>query len=766
MTFDQEKFNQTFKKANLNVPRKIRKRNGKYENFDPTKIYRAVELCYSELGRDVHPVSPQELTEQVSTALVTSFKSAQRTVEVIQDLIELRLNMASDFEAARAFIVYREDHARRRIAEIPEEVKKAFAKDSDFLRTPGQQFVFYDKYSRWNNDLNRRETWVETVQRTVDHLRWEVEEHLKTTDAEGLDDSIFDQIHEGILKTNVMPSMRLLAMAGPAVRRNSLSLYNCSYLPVRDIQAFVEALLISMNGCGVGFSVERENVERFPRIRRQRKNIERPIHVIADTTEGWAEALRLGLETWWDGRDIEFDFTLIRPAGSVLFTKGGRSSGPEPLRAMLNKLREIILNRQGSFLRTVDAHYMMCAVGDAAVQGGTRRTAMISLFSPDDYEMMTIKSGPVIDPLLWNANNSIVWGEDITDLEIVETMTTMIKNKSGEPGIFSRRNAQATKPRRRAKAEFGTNPCGEIILRPYGLCNLSQAVCKYGDDEVILSEKVRLATIIGLIQSLSTRFPGLREDWVKNCIDERLLGVDLTAQHTCELTRPGAPDAEGLRDRLVKLAYETAEEYSRKLGINMPASITTNKPAGNSSELLNVESGIHAAHAPYYIRRYTVGVTSPLFKVLRESGVPMEPRVGTTPENATSWIMSIPKKSSPGVLTKREMSAIDQLEFWKLNKIHWTEHNPSVTISYRMDEIVEMIAWVARNKDVVGGVSFLPVDDHVYAQAPYEEIDEATYEKMVAEFPAIAWETVYSFEMDDMTTAAQEQACFAGSCEV
>lgn len=770
MPFQSEKISKAVNAEGLTMPTRIRKRSGSWEKFNPEKIYNAVQRCYDQTGKKPK-VTAQELTERVVAGLASS--KGTKNVEGIQDSIEFCLNTAGDFTHAREFILYREERTKSRSKTIPNAVIDAFAADKNFLPSPGQQFLFYDKYSKYNRDLDggRRETWNETVDRVVDHLRWEVDQHVaaeaaKGNKVEGVSNEVFAEIYDGILKTDVMPSMRLLAMAGPAVRRNSLALYNCSYLPVRDTQAFVEALLISMNGCGVGFSVERENVERFPRIKRQKKNQEVETHYVEDTTEGWAEAVRIGLETWWDGYDIKFDTSFVRPAGSILFTKGGRSSGPEPLEKMLHHLREIVLSRQGSFLRTSDAHLMMCHVGDAAVQGGTRRTAMISLFSQDDHDMLTIKSGPNMDPVLWNANNSAVWAEEQDDLTIMKQMVAMIEGKSGEPGIFSRTNAQNTKPAGRKKAEFGTNPCGEIILRPYGLCNLSQAVSRFGDTEEDLARKIRLATIIGIIQSLSTRFPGMRDEWEKNTVEERLLGVDLTAQHTCEILRPGAEDGDKIRERMRNLTDEVAADYAAKLNINVPAATTTNKPAGNSSELLDVTSGIHAAHAPFYIRRYTVGTHSPLFKVLREAGAPMEPRFGSTPENATSWILSIPRKAAPGVATKKEMTALDQLGYWKLNKIHYTRHNPSVTISYYPDEILDIVSWVCKNKEIVGGLSFLPASDHVYAQAPYEEISEEKYNDLVAAFPDIKWEMIHVYEQEDMTTAAQELACFAGTCEV
>lgn len=764
MSINTHRLEYYVQQAGYELPEHVMKRDGTLAAFDVNRIDAAIERCFSQL--ETRPrVSSHEIAEGAARAVAARAKPGEAPhVESIQDAVEFALLSSGEFEAAKHYILFREQRAgERKEREVPADVRAAFEENKTYLPTPAQQFTYLDKYAKYSWDKGRRETWPETVDRVVDHLRWEVDQHKPGA----ITNETYQLLHDAILNMQIMPSMRLLAMAGPAAQRNSLALYNCSYLPVKDIQSFVEAMLISMAGCGVGFSVEREYIENFPRIKRQKKNQEVPVHVIVDTTEGWGEAIRVGLETWWDGRDVTYDPSGVRPAGAPLRTKGGRASGPEPLLKTLTRLREIVLSRQGSYLRTTDGHFMMCAVGDAAVQGGVRRTAMISLFDWDDYEMRNIKSGPNMDPLLWNANNSAVWPEDISDVDIIQQMLDMVKAKSGEPGIFSRANAQRTRPKRRKKAKFGTNPCGEIMLREYGLCNLSQAICRPGDTEEILAKKVQLATVLGLIQSLSTRFPGMREEWKRNCEDERLIGVDLTAQADCELTRKGAEGGESLRQRLSALTVETSRIYAEMLDINMPAATTCNKPAGNSTEFEGASgNGIHDPHSPFFIRRMTVGAHSPLFKVLRAEGVPMEPQVGSTAETATKWLAEFPKKAPVGTPTKRDVSVIDQLNFWLLNKEHWTEHNPSCTINYREDEVLDMIAWVVKHKDKVGGLSFFPTTDAVYAQTPFEAITEEEYDRRVAEFPDVDYSKIYRYESEDMTTAAQELACFAGSCEV
>lgn len=770
MTVNTAKLEYYIGKAGFKLPTKITKRDGNTVKFDIHRIERAVEACYKDVYSDREDgqapiVNSAVVAENVARTLSVRFKNDTPTVEAVQDAVEFALLSAGDFEAAKHYILYRDQHSQtRKQREVPEYVKQAFDRDKGLFEEPAQLLNFYDKYSRYNWDLGRRETWNETVDRAVDHLRWEVEQHVGGRG--GLSEDLYSEIHSAILNLEVMPSMRLLAMAGPAAQRNSMALYNCSYLPVKDIQSFVEAMHISMAGCGVGFSVEREYVEQFPRIKRQRRNQEIPTHIVDDSTEGWAETLRIGLETWWDGRDVKFDYSFVRPYNAPLKTKGGRASGPEPLRVMMDFLRTTILARQGSFIRTTDAHIMMCAVGEAAVQGGVRRTAMISLFDWDDHEMRNIKASANMNKLLWNANNSAVWPEDVSDIDIMQQMLDMIKTRSGEPGIFSRSNAQRTKPKRRKKAAFGTNPCGEIMLRPYGFCNLSQAVSRPGDTEEDLARKVRLATIIGTIQSLSTRFPGLRDEWKKNAEEERLLGVDLTNQVDCEILRPGAEGGDELRSRLKTYAVDVNAEFAEILGIEPSAAISCNKPAGNSAEVLNAANGIHARKYRWYIRRFTIGASTPIFKVLRDAGVPMEPQVGSDSETATKWIVSVPKKSPEGAPLSEDMSAVDQCEFWLLNKEHWTEHNPSCTITYRSDEVVDLVAWVVKNKDKIGGLSFFPASDAIYAQAPFEEIAQEQYEELIAQFPEIDYSQIYVHELEDMTTAAQELACFAGSCEV
>ncbi|NCC33143.1 MAG: recombinase, partial [Chloroflexia bacterium] len=441
---------QALDQAGMVVPTTIVKRDGRVVPFDIERIENALTRCFASLSRTPR-VAIAELSERVVNILAAQDHGEPPTVEGVQDIVEMVLQAAGEFEAAKHYILYRAEHAKKRVERpIPEEVRQAFAASDQYFPTPLQRFQFFDKYSRFNYDLGRRETWIETVDRSVDYLYELAGARLPA--------ETYARIRQSILEMRSMPSMRLLAMAGPAARRNNIAIYNCSYQPVESIDSFVEALIISMSGCGVGFSVEGRYVENFPRIRRQTGSAPRRM-VVEDSAEGWADALRAGLETWFEGGDIHFDLSHLRPAGAPLRTKGGRASGPEPLRIMLDFVRSRILARQGSFLRPIDAHDMMCSVGNAAVSGGVRRTAMISLFDYDDDEMRLCKNGDFEreNSQRWNANNSAVWPQgSLTQTEFIAQFLGMVESGRGEPGIFNRQAANLLKPARRQAAEFGT----------------------------------------------------------------------------------------------------------------------------------------------------------------------------------------------------------------------------------------------------------------------------------------------------------------------
>ena len=1211
--------------AGIELPSTIIKRDGRVVPFDIERIENALARCFASLSRTPQ-VSIEELSRRVINILAAQQNGSVPTVEGVQDHVELVLQAAGEFEAAKHYILYRAEHAKKRVERpIPDEVRKAFADSDQYFPTALQKFQFFDKYSRFNYEFGRRETWVETVDRSVDFLHELAGPRLPA--------ETYDRVRKAILEMRSMPSMRLLAMAGAAARRNNVALYNCSYQPVESIDSFVEALTISMSGCGVGFSVEGRYVENFPRIRRQQGHAPSRL-VVEDSAEGWAHALRTGLETWFDGGDIHFDLSQLRAAGAALRTKGGRASGPEPLRVMLDFVRSRILARQGSYLRPIDAHDMMCSVGNAAVSGGVRRTALISLFDNDDDDMRLSKNGDFErdNSQRWNANNSAVWPEGgLTQPEFIGQFLEMVQSGRGEPGIFNRQAANAMRPARRQADTYGTNPCitgdtwvaladgrgrariadlaedgrdvdvftvkdgqvvvrtmrnprktgtqvpvfrvrfsdgtqiratanhrfvmldggerttvelqpndaltamrvfsyqkrglpavrkvtydqqgsyrmlqfgrfcksehrliyahhtnepllsgieeqihhndydgrnnhisnltrltaaehaalhrermlgdqnparrlmsqawrnnlskavrgaqngnalpltnveleqaivafvqqlgyrpsceeyvafaranglpqsfqpyrrdyfggtlqetlaaiasrlgfaaapyakrqvkssdlpihyhdgvahvtracevcgnqfavpfnrreqatcslscsqklyyrlhgteqrkqalleahaerrggkrrrqitvyndllfaldrhptkqewadackaqdisaelcrpsspfpswrslqdealatnhrvvsvepdgyedvftgtvdethtffsigderqdlkgrsemayvlswqcGEIVLRPWQFCNLTAAVARHEDSYESLRDKVEVAAIIGTIQSLATHFPGLRPQWQRNGEEERLLGVDITGQ----LDSPIAQDA-GVKERLRHVAIETNRQLSLALGINQSASITCVKPSGNSSQLLNCSSGLHSRWAPYYIRNVRVAAHSPIFKVLRDASVPMDPENGQVPETANTWVIHFPVKSPDGAITRKDRTAIAQCEFWLQNKLYWTEHNPSCTITYQPDEMIDLMKWVWEHRDQIGGLSFLPAFDAKYDNMPYVEITREEYERLAPAFPEIDFSKVYRYEEEDLTNAAQELACSSGICEV
>jgi ribonucleoside-triphosphate reductase len=740
-------------KQHILWPKSIVKRDGREESFDPIKISTAIGKCFKGLGKEP-AISLAELTQKVVNSV--SAKYPEPSVENVQDIVEIILQSSGEFEAAKAYILYRAEHAKlREERPIPLDVKEAFEESDRYFPSQLQKFQFFDKYSRFNYKLGRRETWIETVDRAMSFLKEISKNKLSIRE--------YERLGKAILAMKVTPSMRLLASAGESARRQNACIYNCSYLPIDSVDAFCEALLISMSGCGVGFSVESQYIEKLPRVKRQIGTAGKTF-IIPDSTEGWVDALKLGMNTWLAGKDIKFDYSLIRPAGSILKIKGGRASGPEPLRTMLDFVRTRILARQGSFLRSIDAHDMVCMVGYAAVSGGVRRTAMISLFDWDDTEMRLAKSGDFERDnwQRWNANNSVVIPErGLTQEEYIELMLNMHQSQRGEPGIFNRLGAKKFRPERRKDAEFGSNPCGEINLRPYEFCNLSIVIARAEDNYEDLKEKVEVATIIGTIQSMATHFPGLRPSWRKNCEEERLLGVDINGQMDCLVVQDPS-----VMTKLKQVAIETNRKYAVKLGINPAAAVTCVKPSGNSSQLFNCSSGIHSRWSQFYIRNIRVGTHTPIFKVLKDAGVPMDPENGQTAKEANTWVAHFPVKSPEGAITRKSRTALEQCEYWLRSKIFWTEHNPSVTITYQINELVDLIKWVWEHRDYVGGMSFLPATDARYSQMPFEEITKEEYEKLAEEFPKIDFSKLWRYEEEDYTKAAQELACMGAACEI
>ena len=986
------------------------------------------------------------------------------------------------------------------LAVAPDDVRTAFAASKRYFASPAQELVYYLNYARWNDAAGRRETWIETVDRAVDFLR-ELSQYR-------LAPEVYGELREGILGMRAMPAMRLLAMAGPAARRDGATCFNCSAVGVHCLDAFVDAMMLSMAGCGVGFSVEHRFIDRLPMVRPQRGRAVRGM-MVEDSAPGWGDALRVGLETWCDGGDVTFDLSLIRPAGAPLKTKGGQASGPGPLRDLLSNIRARILSRQGGYLTSLDAHDIMCWVGQAAVSGGVRRSAMLSLFDADDTLMLTAKS-PGFDrehSQRWNANNSAVWDDDLSEEQFREHFMQMVRSGNGEPGTYNRAVANRMRPSRRQEYPWLTNPCfragtlvqtdqghfpiedlvgktvriwngdgwqeidnfrvtaryqpmlkivlhdgsevaatpyhsfiledgsridardivagmrlmisdapeshgdyeeagaylkgflladgtasgdrailqlyepkygcqdrliasaseveagaayrattvmvpgfrpngdgrmvmtgltirkeallswattykerlprevfawsqrskcellaglfdgdgtasdtrngylyqlasihraflldiqallktlgvrahlslmraagatdfndgygayatqdcwrltlpqaasvrfaqqvrctrlvsfadkrvayrikpkfnrvvsvtedgiddevycctvegshsfaltqgiqvgqcAEIHLRDMQTCNLSIAVARPDDTIETLAAKVKLASILGTIQSMNSHFPYLRPGWKENQEEERLLGVDITGQFDAPIAR----DPYVLR-QMREVAIGTNVEYARLLGINRSAAVTCVKPSGNSAQLLDVASGVHPRYAPYYIRRYRIGASSPLYGVLRDAGMELTPENGQDAATATTWVAAFPMKAPDGAITRNDLTAVEHCDYWLMVRKNYTEHKVSATIYYGPDEVEPLMDWLWEHRDEVDGMTFLPRHDIKLDQLPYEEIDRETYERMQAALPEIDFSRMTAYEKMDQTTASQEGACAAGACE-
>jgi ribonucleoside-triphosphate reductase len=632
------------------------------------------------------------------------------------------------------------------------------------FKTDLQQVQFADKYARWDDQLKRRETWEETTDRVIGFLEQRMKRHLKENN--NLPSPInFMILRSAMLNLDVLPSMRVIQMAGPTLERCNVGAYNCSYLPLQDWRSFSELLYILMQGTGVGFSVEQRYIDQLPTIKPQGGSL--PHHFsIEDSTEGWCNALGYGLDVWASGGDVIYDYSKIRPYGAPLKTKGGKASGPQPLRDLLDFARKLIFNHQGRKLSSLNAHDLACYCGSIVQVGGVRRAAEISLSDLHDDKMRGAKQGQfwLKAPERAMANNSAVYNQKPSTSEFVREWTELMNSGTGERGIFNREGTLKAMPERRKQDVMGLNPCGEIVLRPFEFCNLSIAVARSDDNIYTLKKKVQLATQFGIVQSLLTDFNYIRPDWKKNCEEERLLGVDITGQMDCMLLW-GNQRAEHYHT-LKTVAVDEAKSLAHLLNINCPAAVTCVKPSGNSSQLLNVSSGLHPRYAEHYIRRLRIGASSPVAQLLIDANVPRHPENGQNPDSPTVWVFEFPVQSPIGAMTRNEMTAIDQLQQWKVCKQNFTEHNPSITVYVREDEWLEVGAWVFRNWDCVGGISFLPFDGGIYQLAPYEEITKEEYDRRITEWPRIDFTKLQSYERADTTELNRDYACVGDKCEI
>jgi len=646
---------------------------------------------------------------------------------------------------------------------------------NNYLPTDYQTFIATSRYARWIEEEQRRETWSETVARYFDYM----ENHLADKYSYAMSNELRTELEEAVLNQDIMPSMRALMTAGPALDRCHVGGYNCSYIPVDSPRAFDESMYILMCGTGVGFSVERHNVEKLPIVNEDMHETDTVIKV-GDSRPGWAKSLRELISLLYAGQIPKWDTSEVRPAGARLKTFGGRASGPAPLENLFNFCIKKFKGAAGRRLYPIECHDIMCKIGEVVVVGGVRRSALISLSNLNDDQMAHAKSGQWWDEPQKNiyregqralANNSVAYKEKPQMGTFMREWLSLYESGSGERGIFNRQSAQkqaAKNGRRDAEQDFGTNPCSEIILRPYQFCNLSEVVVRASDTQQTLTEKVRLATILGTFQSTLTNFKYLRKIWRNNTEEERLLGVSLTGiMDNAMMSGKSAHLGMNIGATLNALriqAVTTNADIASELNIPISTAITCVKPSGTVSQLVDSASGIHARHNPYYIRTVRADNKDPVTQFMISQGIPAEPDV-TKPDSTT--VFSFPMKAPVGAVCREDMSAIEQLELWLIYQQHWCEHKPSVTITVKEHEWMDVGSWVYKHFDEVSGISFMPFSDYVYQQAVYQDINKEEYEEALSHMPkSIDWIKLQDFEKEDHTSGGRELACSAGVCEV
>ena len=637
---------------------------------------------------------------------------------------------------------------------------------SRVIENPYENFIALSRYARWLESENRRETWGETVDRYFDFMLKQLKsKHNYVPNAKDVAD-----LREAVFNRNVMPSMRSVMTSGPALERENVSGYNCAFLPVDNAKSFDEAMYILMCGTGVGFSVEYKYINKLPSLPETLEKSSTTV-IVGDSKEGWAKAYRELISLLWAGQIPQIDISKVRPSGARLKTMGGRSSGPQPLVNLFDFTIQVFKGALGRQLKPIEAHDIMCKIGEVVVVGGVRRSAMISLSNINDIEMAAAKSGNWWENNSQRAlsNNSVAYSRKPEMAQFIAEWKSLYDSKSGERGIYNVAAAQkqaAKYGRRDPEIHYGTNPCSEIILRPYQFCNLSEVVLREEDTPTTVAEKVRLASILGTWQSTLTDFKYIRKIWKDNTEEERLLGVSLTGQFGNKFFsgQDGLKKLADTLDRLREYAVETNIEEAGKIGIPASAAVTCVKPSGTVSQLVGVSSGMHPWHSKHYIRTVRGDKKDPLTNFLKDSGIPSEDDF-MKPQDTT--VFSFPIKAPSYAITRDRLTAIDQLEIWLTYQRHWCEHKPSITVSVKEDEWMEVGAWVYKHFDEVSGISFLPYSDHSYVQAPYQEVDEAAYNELVTKMPkSINWEALSLYELEDTTTGTQALACVSGECEI
>ena len=634
------------------------------------------------------------------------------------------------------------------------------------LPTNYQSFIHQSRYSRWLEGEERRETWEETVTRLLNFYR----SFIKDNHGYTMPKELFTDLYVAMVTLKIMPSMRAMMTAGPALERNHIAAYNCSYLPVDSPRAFDECLYILMHGTGVGFSVERQYVNQLPPVPDSVEDSETTI-IVQDSKEGWFRGFKELINLLYAGMLPRWDMSKLRPAGAKLKTFGGRASGPEPLDDLFTFSCNMFKKAAGRRLSSIECHDLMCKIADVVVVGGVRRSALISLSNLSDDRMRHAKSGSwwETEPHRALANNSVCYTDGSADMgSFMREWTALYESKSGERGIFNRQAAQqqaAKYGRRDSSIDYGTNPCSEIILRPKQFCNLSEVVIRAEDTPETLQRKVELATILGTIQSCFTDFKGLSRQWMRNTEEERLLGVSLTGildnKMMANQTNDNLP---ALLSNLRLIAVNTNRKWSKHLGIEPSAAITCVKPSGTVSQLVDAASGIHPRHSEYYIRTVRADKKDPLTKFMTEKGFPVEDEL-LKPQSMS--VFSFPVKAPKGALTRNKLSAIDHLKVWQVYSDHWCEHKPSITVSVQENEWMEVGAYVHKNFSHMSGISFLPMSEHTYKQAPYQDSTRAEYESLLKKMPEnIDWHTLSEYEEDDNTHGSQTLNCTGDVCEI
>ena len=614
------------------------------------------------------------------------------------------------------------------------------------------EFIYKRTYSRWLEEEGRREDWPETIERFISFL---------ISKRPDIPDKTISKIRKYMTEFAVMPSMRFLWAAGPAADFDNTCIYNCAFGKINAVEAFAECLYILMCGTGYGFSVEQEEVEKLPEVPEIKSGQALAKVVIDDSKAGWADSVKTLMGSLYDGQNLYFDYSEIRPEGARLNTMGGRASGPQPLVKLHDFIRETMHNAQGRKLTTLEAHDICNQIAEIVVVGGVRRSSQISLSDLDDNDMRHAKEWPFPIKRAM-ANNSAVFREKPSAADFLVEWGALAKSGTGERGIFNLEAAQNRAPSRRYAPKIqGTNPCGEIMLRDMEFCNLSEVVIRADDDLDTLLDKVETATWLGVIQATFTDFPYLRKEWKKNCDVERLLGVSLTGQ----MDNPSILTSEclkALKSRVLRISRKAAEV----MDINVPVATTCVKPSGTVSQLVDSASGVHPRYSQYYIRRYRISSRDPLFQMMKDAGIKATPEVGQDEATATTWVLEFPVKSPDGCMTRKDVSALDQLSHYKNLQHNWCEHNASMTVYVRDDEWFEVGNWVYKNWDIINGVSFLPYDGGKYKLAPYEEIDVHTYERLIKGLPVIDYTQLSQYEMTDHTQGKAEYACVGDKCEI